>query len=67
MISGYTFPNESFEYGYNCHSNAFLQFPLKLERCKPHKSASHPTKCDINNDIKLVSTVYRRTVQTRDK
>ena len=25
----YTFPNENFEYGYP-HSNALLQFPLKL-------------------------------------
>ena len=38
-----------FEYGYP-HSNAFLQFRLKLERCKPQKSARHPTICDVIND-----------------
>ena len=32
----YTSPNEKFEYGYH-HSNAFLQFCLKLEHCKPQK------------------------------
>ena len=30
-----TSPNENFEYGYH-HSNAHLQFPLKLKRCNPH-------------------------------
>ena len=34
-IRRYTSPNENFEYGYP-HSNALLQFELKLERCKPH-------------------------------
>ena len=52
-------PNENFEYGYP-HSNAFLQFRLKLERCKPHKVARHPTKCDVIDDVKLFLTVYRR-------
>ena len=33
---------------------------LKLERCKPHKAARHPTKCDVINDVKLFPTVYRR-------
>ena len=47
-----TSPNENFEYGYP-HSNAFLQFYLKLERCKLHNAARHPTKCDVINDIKL--------------
>ena len=51
--------NANFEYGYP-HSNALLQFPLKLERCKLHKAACHPTKCDIINDDKLFLTVYRR-------
>ena len=37
-----TSPNENFEYGYP-HSNALLQFRLKLECCKPHKATSHPT------------------------
>ena len=36
-------PMEKIEYGYP-HSNALLQFCLKLERCKPHKALRHPTK-----------------------
>ena len=56
-IRRYTSPNENFEYGYP-HSNALLQFPLKLERCKLHKTARHPSKCDVINDIKLFQTVY---------
>ena len=35
-IRRYTSPNENFEFGYP-HSNALLQFELKLERCKPIK------------------------------
>ena len=58
-IRRYTSQNENFEYGYP-HSNALLQFCLKLERCKPHKAARHPTKCDVINDVKLFPTVYRR-------
>ena len=58
-IQRYTSPNENFEYGYP-HSNALLQFELKLERCKPYKAAGHPTKCDIINDTKLFPIVYRR-------
>ena len=58
-IQQYTSPNENFEYGYP-HSNALLQFELKLERCKPHKAARHPIKCDVINDVKLFPTVYRR-------
>ena len=58
-IRRYTSPNENFEYGYP-HSNALLQFRLKLERCKPHKAACCPTKCDVINDIKLLPTVYHR-------
>ena len=42
-------PNEIFEYGHP-HSNALLQFRLKLERCKPHKAACHPTIYDVIND-----------------
>ena len=42
------------------HSNALLQFPLKLEPCKLHKAARHPTKCDVINDVKIFPTVYRR-------
>ena len=52
----YTSPNEMFEYGYP-HSNAFLQFCLKLEHCK---QASHLIKCDGKNDFKLFPTVYCR-------
>ena len=58
-IRQYTSPNENFEYGYP-HSNALLQFELKLERCKPHKDARHPTKGDVINDVKLFPTVYCR-------
>ena len=58
-IQRYTSPNENFEYGYP-HSNALLQFELKLVCCKPYKAARHPTKCDVTNDVKLFLTVYRR-------
>ena len=51
--------NENFDYGYP-HSNALLQFRLKLELCKPHIAAHHPTKCDVINDVQLFPTVYRR-------
>ena len=47
------------KYGYP-HSNELPQSPLKLECCKPHKAARHPTKYDVINDIKLFPTVYRR-------
>ena len=53
-----TSPNENFEYSYP-HSNTLLQSRLKLEGCKPHKIACHPTKCDVINDVKLFPTVYR--------
>ena len=55
-IRRYTSPNDNFEYGYP-HSNALLQFDLKLERCRPHKAARHPTKGDVIDDIKLFATV----------
>ena len=58
-IPRYTSTNENFEYGY-LHSNALLQFELKLELCKPHKAACHTTKRDVINDVKLFPTVYRR-------
>ena len=58
-IRRYTAPNENFEYGYP-HSNAFLQFRLKLERLKLHKAARHLTKCDVIDEVKLFPTVYRR-------
>ena len=41
------------------HSNALLQFRLKLARCKPHNAARHPTKCDVINDVKLFPAVYQ--------
>ena len=53
-IQRYTSPNKKIEYGYP-HSNALLQFPLKLWRRKPHKATHHPTECDIINDVKLFS------------
>ena len=43
-----------FEYGYT-YINAHMQSCLKLERCKPHKAARHPTKCDVINDVKTMS------------
>ena len=51
--------NENFEYGYP-HSNALLQFRLKIERCKPRNTARHPTKYDVINEVKLFPAVYRR-------
>ena len=33
---------------------------LCMERCKPHKAARHPTKCDVINDVKLFPAVYRK-------
>ena len=59
LFSTYTSPNENFEHGYP-NSNALLQFPLKLEPCKLHSAAHHPTKCDVINDVKLFPAVYRR-------
>ena len=58
-ILRYTVPNEKFEFCYP-HSNARLQFRLKLKRCKPHKTARHPMICDVTNDVKLYPTVYHR-------
>ena len=52
MISERTSDDLPFEYGYP-HSNALLKFELKLERCKPHTTARHPTKSDVINDVKL--------------
>ena len=58
-IQRYTSPNENFEYGYP-HSNALLQFDLKLEWCRPHKATCHPRKGDVIDDVKLFPTVYSR-------
>ena len=58
-IRHYTSPNENFEYGY-----PHLQSQLKLEHCKSHKAARHPTKCDVINDVKLFPTVYHRKFLT---
>ena len=59
MRQRYTSPNENFEYGYT-HSNAFLQFYLKSERCKRQKGRTSsnlsmtPTISDsISQDILL--------------
>ena len=54
-IRRYTSQNENTEYCYP-HSNALLQFCLKLEHCKPHNAAHHPRKCDVINDVKLFPT-----------
>ena len=35
-----------------------MQFPFKLEHCKPHKAACYPTKCEVIDDVKLFPTVY---------
>ena len=58
-IRRYTSQNENFEYGYP-HSNVLLQFALKVERCKPYKTACHRTECDVIYDVKLFQTVYHR-------
>ena len=55
-IRRYTSPNENFEYGYP-HLNALLQSHLKLERCKPHKAARQPTKCDVINDVTFFDSI----------
>ena len=47
------------EYDYP-HSNALLQFTLKLEHWKLHKAPHRPTKCHVINDFKLFLTVYCR-------
>ena len=61
MIFDRTSPNEKFEYGYP-HSNGFLQFCLKLERCKPHEAARHQTICDVINDVKLFPTIISQDI-----
>ena len=50
---------KNFEYVYP-HSNVFLQFRLRLERCKPHKAAGHPKIYDVIYDVKVLPTVYHR-------
>ena len=62
-IRQYTSPNETFEYGYP-HSDAFMQLLLKLQHCKLHKAAHHPTKCGINNDVKPFPTANFCVVQS---
>ena len=57
-IRRYTYPNENFEYGYP-HSNALMQFRLRLERCEPHKAAHHPTKGDV---ILMTSNYFRQYI-----
>ena len=63
MISERISDDENFEYGYP-HSNALLQFELKLERCKPLKAARRPTKCDVINDAKLFPTQIFYIIQS---
>ena len=58
-IRRYTSQMKNFKHGYP-HSNALLQSWFKLMRCKLHKAAHHPIKCDVINDVKLFPTVYRR-------
>ena len=58
-IRRHTSSNENFEYGFP-HSNALLQFRLKLDRCKPHNAHVIHRLCYIINDVKLFPTVYRR-------
>ena len=53
-IRRYTSPNENFDF------NAFMHFRLELEHCKLHKTARHPTKCDVINDFKQFPKVYCR-------
>ena len=55
MISS---PNEILNIVYHYY-DALLQFPLKLKLCKPHKGTLHPRICDVINDVKLFSTMYR--------
>ena len=64
-IRRYTSPNQNFEYGYP-HSNALLQFLLKLEHCKTHKAACHSTKYDVIKNVTPFHTVYRRMLQIFD-
>ena len=52
-IQRYTSPNEVLNMVFP-HSNALL----KLERCKPHKAARHPTKDDKIDDVKLFPTAF---------
>ena len=54
-IRRYTSPSENFKCGYP-HSNALLQFLLKLECCKPHNAARYLTKFDVISNIKLFPT-----------
>ena len=58
-IRRYTSPNgNSVEYA--ILYNAIQQFCLKLESCKPHRSARHPTKGGVINNVKQYQTVNRR-------
>ena len=37
-----------------------MRFDFKMECCKLHKAAHHPTKGDVIDDVKLFPTVYYR-------
>ena len=39
-------------------SNALLQFPLRLERCKLHEAAGHPLFYIIQSDAALQNQVH---------
>ena len=67
-IRRYTSPNQNVEYGYP-HSNALLQFCLKLERCIPQKGACHLTKYDVYviYDDKLLPTLSNQTSRYKSK
>ena len=58
-IRRFTSSIENFEYGYP-NSNALLQFCLEFERCESLKTACHPTKYAVINDVKQIPIVYRR-------
>ena len=65
-ICPYPSPNENFEYGYP-HSNAFLQFHLKLERCKLYKatisdSISQDIHVNKSKCIRILATVIDFTM-----
>ena len=61
MIPKHISDDENFEYGYP-HSNALLQFDLKLEGCMLHDVTCHTTKCCVINDVKLFLIGYTVTI-----
>ena len=66
----YTTQNENFEYGYPNSIAQYLclftinlyfisNWSITIQDYYLHKVACSPTKCDIIDDVKLFSTVYR--------